>query len=408
VDQNRKPGVPPTKDISDLKARLGLQRPAAGPAPGAPGPAGARPAPAPTLTGPGFPQQPGRPAAAPAPAARPQAAPAAAPPAGHNPYANMKAPTGGFDLRTIDDGAPVANVSGSRSKAALVASVVVGVAAFALGAGMGMANVARANMNTANHAAKAVKTELENMQKTLGQIGAAVYASQQRLGKDKKDPLSYDPQFVADLERVKLDPRPNTATIFRVDYYRLPDADVDKLFNYYYDTIALYGEVERHIRKSHADQESLKAFAEKSAGTQNKNYGIVFDNSAGKIVVANLVEIGDQVCKSDKGDAKGDAKGPHECAANDFKGFKVRSNTGAPWVDRTSGAKLDLGNVIPMKPTPLMDAVMSGSTDQVRQETYKQRVAAIRGALARITATQKDLMEGIGKDASRPDQFAPF
>ena len=94
----------------------------------------------------------------------------------------------------------------------------------------------------------------------------------------------------------------------------------------------------------------------------------MFDNSAGKIIVANLVEIGDQVCKN----------GGKDCGADDLTGFKVRSNTGAPWVDRSSAAKLDLGNVVPMKPTPFMDAVMSGSPDQVRQESYKQRVANIR------------------------------
>jgi len=174
--------------------------------------------------------------------------------------------------------------------------------------------------------------------------------------------------MVANLEKIKLEPRPNTAKIFRVDYFRLPDADVDKLFNYYYDSIALYGEVERHIKKTKADAESLKAYAEKSAGATTKNYGVVFDNSAGKLVVANLVEIGDQVCKN----------GGKDCGAADLKGFKVRSNTGAPWVDRTSTAKLDLGNVVPMKPTPFMDAVMTGSPDQVRQESYKQRVSNIR------------------------------
>jgi hypothetical protein len=170
------------------------------------------------------------------------------------------------------------------------------------------------------------------------------------------------------------------------------------LFNYYYDTIALYGEVERHIRKSNADKESLAAFAEKSAAATSKNYGVVFDNSGGKIIVANLVEIGDQVCKN----------GGKDCGANDLVGFKVRSNTGAPFVDRKSGGKLDLGNVVPMKPTPLMDAVMSGSTDQVRQESYKQRVASIRALIARITATQKELMEGITKDAARPDIWTLF
>ena len=94
----------------------------------------------------------------------------------------------------------------------------------------------------------------------------------------------------------------------------------------------------------------------------------MFDNSQGKLIVANLVEIGDQVCKN----------GGKDCGATDLKGFKVRSNTGAPWVDRKSTGKLDTGNVVPMKPTPFMDAVMTGSPDQVRQESYKQRVANIR------------------------------
>ena len=111
MDQNRKPGVPPTKDISDLKARLGLKRPdGAAPAPVGPGP-GSGPAAAGRPQPGGFPQQAGRPAPAPMPGH--QAAPAAQaqPPAGMNPYAKMKAPTGGFDLRSADDGVPAASDS---------------------------------------------------------------------------------------------------------------------------------------------------------------------------------------------------------------------------------------------------------------------------------------------------------
>ncbi|HVV16694.1 MAG TPA: hypothetical protein VHH90_05765 [Polyangia bacterium] len=401
MDQNRKPGVAPTKDISDLKARLGLKAPAAAPgapAPGAPLPPSARP----PAGGAPFPPQ-ARPAAPqPNAANRPTPAPGtpvvgAPPPAGMNPYANMKAPQGGFDLRSIDDGAPVQNVRSGRGKAVLIASMVVGIGGFALGAGMGIASVGRANMNTANHAAKAVKTELENMQKTLSQIGTAVARSQQRLAAAKKEAVAYDPQFVADLKGIKLDPRPNTATIFRVDFYRLPDADVDKLFNYYYDTIALYNEVERHIRRSENDADALKSYAEKSAGSTTKNYGVVFDNG-GKILVANLVEVGDQVCKN----------GGKDCGADNLVGFKIRSGSGAPWVDRKTGNKPDASILVPLKPTPFMDAVMTGSPDQARQESYKQRVANIRTLLAQITATGKDLMEGINKDAARPDMFAPL
>lgn len=313
-----------------------------------------------------------------------------------NPYANMRAPQGGFDLRTIDDGAPVQNMRSGRGKAVIFTSVIVGAAAFALGGGLGIASVGRANMNTANHAAKAVKTELDKMEKSLTVIGRMVAMSQQRLTAAKKDPLSYDPQLIADLKTIKLDPRPTTATIFRVDFFRLPDADVDKLFTYYYDTIALYTEIEKHIRRTDNDAVSLQSYADKTAGAA-KNYGVVFE-TAGTIVVANLVEIGDQVCKN----------GGKECGAKDLVGFKIRSGSGAPFVDRKTGGKLDSGNLVPLKPTPLMDAVMSGSPEQVRQENYKQRMATIRGLVSRLTTNQHELIEGVTKDAARPDIWTVF
>jgi hypothetical protein len=319
-----------------------------------------------------------------------------------NPYSGMKAPKGGFDLRTADDGVPAANVRSGRGATVIIACAVVGAGTFLLGGWAGGISVARNNFNTANSAARSVKTEIEGMQKTLKDIGAVIADNAKRLQSEKKDVLTYDAQTIANLERIKLDPRPNTAKIFRVDYFRLPDADVDKLFNYYYDTIALYGEVERHIKKSKADAASLASFTEKSAGTANKNYGVVFDNSGGKIIVANLVEIGDQVCK---GSTK--EKPIKECGANDLTGFQVRWNTGAPWAEKKIG-KLDAANVVPMKPTPLMDAVMSGSPDQVRQESYKQRWANIRSLWSRTTTNQKELLEGIKKDADRPDIWTVF
>ena len=43
--------------------------------------------------------------------------------------------------------------------------------------------------NAANFGAKRVKAELDDMQKTIGQIGSAVAMSQQRLAAAKKIPL---------------------------------------------------------------------------------------------------------------------------------------------------------------------------------------------------------------------------
>jgi len=312
-----------------------------------------------------------------------------------DPFAGMRPQKGQFDLRSIDDGIPIEKMKSGGGKAVIATSFVVGVAAFALGAGMGISSVGRANMNTANRAARTVKQELEGMQKTVSQIGSIFAASQQRMAGAKKDPLTYDPKLAEDLEKVKLDPRPDTGKIFRVDYYRLEDVVVDHLFNYYYDSIALYGEVERHLKRTKNDSESLKTFSEKEGAKQAQNYGIVFDQSA-KITVANLVEVGEQVCKG----------GGATCAADALEGFKIRMNTGAPWVVKKLSAKGE--GMVPLKPTPFMDAVMSGSPDQVRFESYKQRVSNIRMILARLSAGQKELTEGVSKAASRPDVFAPF
>ena len=307
----------------------------------------------------------------------------------------MKPQQGRFDLRSIDDGVPVQKVKGGGGKAVIAASFVVGIAAFALGAGLGISSVGRANMNTANRAAKVVKAELEGMQKTLNQIGGAFAASQQRQAAGKKDAASYDPKLTQDLKQIKLDPRPDTGKIFRVDYYRLEDVVVDHLFNYYYDSIALYGEVERHIRKTDNDATVLASFAEKEGTKQTKNYGVVFDTSA-KVPVANLVEVGDQVCKD----------GGSTCPAEKLEGFNIRIQTGGKAFVRKVALKPD--GMIPIKPTELMDTVMSGSPDSVRAETYKQRVNNMRLLLARLNGTQKQLFEGINKAASRPDVFAPF
>ena len=42
---------------------------------------------------------------------------------------------------------------------------------------------------------------------------------------------------------------------------------------------------------------------------------------------------------------------------------------------------------------------MTGSPDQVRQESYKQRVANIRTLVRQLTVTQKELVDGVSKDA---------
>jgi hypothetical protein len=335
------------------------------------------------------------------PVAAPPPAPVAAP-AFDDPFASMRPPEGKhFDLRAADDGRPSVSVAKGGGLAARVILIIAVLISAAVGFGFGASAVGRRMFNAANFGAKRVKAELDEMQKTVSQIGSAVALSQQRLAAEKKDPLAYDPKLVSELEVVKLDPRPDTSRIFKVNYYLLEDLAIDRLMNYYYDTINLYGEVERHIKRTKADKASLEAFAAKMAdkggadsGKPAVNYGVVF-SSSGKLAIANMVEIGKPVCKG----------GGDTCNASDYEGFQIRSNTGAPWGPRKIGPKPEGDKVVPIERTPLFDAVMSGSPDQVRMEQYKQRYNNIRQILARLGSTRKELGDAIDKAAARPDLF---
>ncbi len=398
MEQPKKPGP---RDITDLKARLGLNR-----GPGAAGPAGA-PVPSRQPFGPpGGAPAPGAPPAAPGspfpnatmgmPAPAPSPAPANVP-VTVDIYASMRPPPGQqFDLRPVDDGVPAANVRRGGFRAAMVVGLVMAVLGGVLGIGYGMSMSGRRAYNETNRAAKRVKTEVEEMHKTVTQIAQAVAFSQQRLQVEKKDRLGYDPKLIEDLEKIKLEPRPDTAGIFDVDYFRMPDLAVDNLMSYYYDTIALYTEVEKHVKKTRADSSSLQAFAssQNSKGAQ-ANYGVVFAGG-GKMVVANLVEMGQPVCKD----------GGNECPMDQLEGFKIRSNAGANWVTRKVGAKPEGNIVVPLDRTPLLESAMAGSPDQARMEQYRLRSVNIQILLARIAQTEKQLMEAIKTAAARPDMFS--
>ncbi len=394
MEQPKKPS--PGKDIADLKARLGLAK---GPAVAPPRP-GVPPGPVPGPSAIPNPLAPPPPPPMPFAPPPPVAAPVAAP-RFDDPFAAMRPPEGKhFDLQSIDDGRPAVSVRRTASVAALVVLIIGVLVAGAVGFGFGASAVGRRMFNQANFGAKRVKTELDEMQKTITQITTAVNLSSQRLGANRQEPLTFDYKLIEDLELVRLDPRPDTSRIFKVNYYLLEDLAIDRLMNYYYDTIVLFGEVERHIKRTKADKSILEAFAAKQAAKggdepgKQVNYGVVFD-SRGKLAISTLVEVGKPVCKG----------GAENCAAADIEGFMIRSNTGANWTPRKVGPKPEGDKLVPIEKTPLFEAVMSGSPDQVRMEQYKQRLNNIRLILQRLASTRKELGDAIDKAASRPDLF---
>ena len=314
----------------------------------------------------------------------------------HDPFASMRPPAGHtFDLRPVEDMQPVAKVKRGGMISLLVIAGIILLVGVIVGIGSGITMGARRAWNQTNRAAKTVSKELSEMQKTITQIETAIGQGIQRAAAEKHDRLSYDARIIDDLEKVKLDPRPDTSKIFHVDYFRLEDLAVDNLMAYYYDTIALYNEVERHVKKTKADKESLASFAAKQGEKAQANYGVVF-TGGGKMVIANLVEMGTPVCKG----------GGTDCAMDQLEGFQIRSAAGASWSTRKVASKPEGSIVVPLDRTPLLESVMAGSPEQARMEQYRGRYANIQLLLARLKQTQKPLQEAVNKAAARPDMFA--
>ena len=294
-----------------------------------------------------------------------------------NPYAKMKAPTGGFDLRTIDDG-DSRRQRAQRPRQGGAVRVGAGRARSrsCSAAGRAWSSVGRSNYEHREPRRRArSRPRSRACRRRWRRSAPSSPTASSGWRRTRRTRWRYDPQLIANLEKIKLDPRPNTATIFRVDYFRLPDADVDKLFNYYYDSIALYGEVERHIKKS----QGRRGVAE---GVRREGRRGAHDEELRRRVRQQRRQAHRRQPRRDRRSGlQGRRQGLRRRRHDRLQGPLEHGRA----VGRSQvGRKLDTGNVIPMKPTPFMDAVMTGSPDQVRQESYKQRVANIRALSSRI------------------------
>jgi hypothetical protein len=114
-------------------------------------------------------------------------------------------------------------------------------------------------------------------------------------------------------------------------------------------------------------------------------------------VLATLVEMGQQICKG--------KEGATDCPVNDLE-FQIRSGAGAPWNQRKVGTKPAGDIVAPIDHTPLLDAAMAGSPDQVRYEQYRIRCGNIQLLLARMAQVEKQLLEDVAKASERGDLFS--
>ena len=390
MEDKNKPGKP--RDISDLKARLGLAKPGA--APKADGNAGA--APHTTPTG-GVPFGGGGGGAATfgsgSPASRPLPAPfqqpAAAPPdARKDPFGAMSAsvqPAAAPAYHAyVDDGKPVENVMAKRAhRASRITIAVFALLAFVVGYWWGGIIFDRKMHNRTVDDAQQIKEEVEGMKKLRVQIQDLLLKNQQAFPTGAPDFGLID-----GLDKLGELKPPNQQKLFQTNYMRFENIAIDELFNYYNDTISMYEQIRRHVAMSQRDKDMLTQAAANAAKTDIA-YGVVIE--PGKITQGKLVQMVAKACKGGKPD----------CPINELEGMMVTGTPGAaPFkaVFAGSGA-----HVIPLDSSPLLQGMIEGAKpEMMAANDYKRRLNGIRLlALIKLPQVEKSLVEHLSEEASK-------
>jgi hypothetical protein len=394
LDENKKPGP---RDISDLKARLGLKKTAAMPAaaPTTTPPHGQPGTPSPSGYGAPAPQQPSGP---PPPFGRREEPPppAAPPDPRRDPFsaqqqaaaANLAAFYGmGHALPGSADSVGNEPLSKPKPWGRIAGVLAIAAIPFVIGNACGRIQRDRIEYNTTTDQAGQIREEVERMSKTLSSVVDMLNSTPAGRKGD------VDIELSAKLGAMDLK-KPDTVRIFHTNYNSLEPVIVERLMQYYDGTIKLYDEIAIHAKKVENDKDALVRMA--TAGAKSdKNYGVIVEPQGG-LMLAKFVEVGTPVCPKE---------GQVDCNANELKGFQIRMDSGSGWGTRPVKGKPEQ-IVMPLQQTPLFKAVAAGNPDFLAVKDYARRMAEIKTQAAMLMNQQKDVLADLKKASERPKLFA--
>jgi hypothetical protein len=403
LDDNKKPGQ---RDISDLKARLGLKKtaamPAAQPSPTPPHGQPAAPLPSPY----GQPQshhndsppaptpraipspfgQPARPEPAPQPAAPPDPR---RDPFAQQQAANLAAFYGiGQTLPGDASGVDAAPITRPKAWGTMLTIGIAAVVALGVGNACGRISAARVEFNHTIDSAGQIREEVDKLAKQLNGVADALNAS--TLTRQNQPDFDMSKKL-GDLDLKK----PDQQKLFHTNYYHFEDIAIDRLFNYYNDTIRLYDAIALHAKRSETDRQAIEAGAKAATNAKaEKNYGVIV-NQEGGLMLATFAEVGSPECQQpDKTD----------CPANELKGFKYRTDAAQSFGSRPiKGAPTSI--IIPLKKSPLFGEVAAGNPDVLAYKSYLERVVEIKRLALELTAKQKEVTGDLKKMAEKSKVF---
>jgi hypothetical protein len=374
-----------TRDLSELKTRLGLADLAPPPAPvQAQAPAQAGPVPGPTPL-------PGDVAAA-----------------AVDPFASAVSPRPPPRSEQVitDAGPPLELPAQKPSRLRLVITIAL-LALIPMSACWACGRIygARVLFNKTIDDAQQIRAEVDRISRVNAQVAERMARARARARARAAGGRAYDEQLLEDLKAILRASPDRTAErqkkLFRTNYALMEGIVIDRLFKYYNNTLRLMDELQRFIRRAEASKELIEGYG--SAADRRRKYGIVFAEDAGSYYLGQLVEMGDLICA---GEQTGGG-----CRRRDVRGFYVRSTAGGAWSPRPgkpgSGGRLT-EVVVPIIPDESWRQVASARRGYLAYADYTQRLGRVAAIAALLARDVKQLQQDLGQAAGREKLFVPF
>ncbi len=405
---SKRPGA---RDISDLKARLGLKKnnPAApGGAPVAPPgvaqPPGIAPPPGANIQG----SIPAPPGVAPPPMAQAHVPNAASDPFGAmSAMAQNAAGAPQADIVVVNDGAPVESVA-KKNKGAIIATtaamillpLVAGVVIGKVGSGANQYNQVIAD-------AKPIMEDVKVVRRGLTELAAVIES-----GKQGGKFVPGDDKLTTALASLEAVPT-NDELVYESSLYHLESNISREIYTFYSDIHTLNAMLKEHLREANKESKILKDGAVKFSGFNPMAYGAVVqipsaeDAASGAPVTMRMVQLGGPVCE---GESK---PNPAGCGGKPFTGFAHRDDETAGWkVDKIPPAGSDSvpgDSVVMLDPTSKsVKQIISGGAATLAEIAYAKRIEAIEAKVNQLNTTGKTIQDVLNLKSNESGKFSFF
>jgi hypothetical protein len=418
------PKRPGTRDISELKARLGLKKAAPEKAPAAVPKQSGGVAPPPGLNVPG-PAKPTGPVI---------------PHAADDPFGNMNAMAQigtmqrAPEIVIVNDGRPVESVSTGSKAASIAKWAAIALVPLIIGWQMGAIGRSASVYNDGIDDAKAVDNNIRKVKKDLSELQTSITDVLKKNGGNTLDPaltkilsdaLALQSLKMSDESPEAIATPDNSQLVFRAKQNSLSSGLSGQILVFYSHVAALSQMIQEHVRAAKTDDLAKAAAAGKDAqvtinGSTMVKYAVVLSNPSEEDIKtgkggggygAQLVEIGPAFCQD--GSVGQGGQCPGGAAAG--LGYRVDPSGGdqSRWAkgdiaQPAAGQPFPLKSLVVLAPTGIMDTLVKGGTPSASEVLYQRRFKEIVNMIDKLLKEGNMVDTQLGPKANEGKKFSFF